>query len=426
MKPESCLRLDADGMMTEGRAPVADDRPSSVDVPAGGPGSSLCAYVVERLGSAEDLAALQDPWEALTAEIREGSFFLTWGWIHTWWRFLHADHDLWLLTARDQEGRLAGIAPWMCRREKIGPLTVRRLSFIGRGLARPTHLDIVARSEEREALAAAFVRYLQERRNEWDLLELEGLRENSPLVSALAAAPGLCLSRDPVPTSFVSLPDSWEIFQKQAMSSKLRKTIRYYERRLEKAFPGRVVFELVTTEADLKPALDFLVRNSCRQFRHKGVDSCFEDQDFRAFFENMVLEALRDGALRFFQLKVEAEIVAVQQCFHCQGILYGYQTAFDPDWGKYSPGQQLLAHLFRRSILEKDREIDMMHGETDYKASWASDRRRDAHILYARDPRGKLGVATVAALDKAIVLGRQCIPGSIRKRLNLWLSGKIR
>ena len=255
-------------------------------------------YVIARLGSVDGLTALRESWETLTAEIPDCSFFLSWEWIDSWWRNLRGEHGLWLLTARNREGRLVGIAPLMSGRCRLGPLTLRRLSFLGSGLARPAHLDIVARAEEREALTAAFVRYLQDCGEEWDLLELEGLREDSPLVSVLAAATGRCLARDPVACSFVTLPATWEAFQEQAMSAKLRKTIRYYERRLEKDFPGQVTFEAVAAAADLQPALEFLFETSRSQFRQKGLVSCFEDRDFRRFFESLTAGALERGRLR--------------------------------------------------------------------------------------------------------------------------------
>jgi CelD/BcsL family acetyltransferase involved in cellulose biosynthesis len=387
-------------------------------------GFALSDYSIEKLSSADELTKLQAAWNALTEGIQDCSYFLSWGWISTWWQYLHDDHGLWLLTAC-LDGHLVGIVPLMCSRHQIGPLTFRKLSFIGSGLARPAHLDIVARTEEREILSAAFIRYLDAHHQDWDLLELEGLQENSSLVSRLFASAGRCLSREPIRCSFVSLPASWEVFQKESMSSKLRKTIRYYERRLQKAFPGKVVFERLSSEAALLPALKFLVENSRRQFRERGMESCFESQSFREFYENLVSSALQRGSLRFYQLRVNDEIVAVQQCFAFKGIFYGYQTAFDADMREYSPGQQLLAFLFQESIGETAREIDMMHGDTDYKSSWANGLREDAHIWYGLNRRARLGLLIMGLMDKAIIFSRHWVPKKIRQYINTRLARKI-
>jgi len=388
-------------------------------------GPALSDYAIEKLSSPDELAALQESWNVLTEGMLDCPYFLSWDWISTWWRFMHDDHQLWLLTARSRDGHLVGIAPLMCRRDKIGPLAFRRLSFIGSGIARPAHLDIVARPEVREILASAFIRYLDAHHREWDLLELEGLRENSPLVSSLSTSAGRCLPREPVRCSFVSLPASWEDFQQEFMSGKLRKTIRYYERRLQKAYPGRVAFERVNSEADLRPALQFLIENSRRQFRQRGMDSCFESQNFREFYEKLVSSALRRGTLRLYQLRVNAEIVAVQQCFKFRDIFYGYQTAFDTEKREYSPGQQLLAFLFQESIGEKAREIDMMHGDTDYKSSWASGSRLDLHLFYGGNGRGKVWLAGLGLLDKAIHCSRRYLPNKLRQQINRLLPKQL-
>jgi len=388
-------------------------------------GLALSDYSIEKLSSPNELTALQASWNVLTEGLLDCSYFLSWEWISTWWRFMHDDHDLWLLTARSREGRLVGIAPLMCSRHKIGPLAFRRLSFIGGGIARPAHLDIVARPEEKEILSAAFIRYLDAHHQDWDLLELEGLQENSPLISCLSAAAGRCLLREPTRSCFVSLPASWEVFQKEFMSSKLRKTIRYYERRLQKAFPGKIAFERVTSVEDLLPALKFLVENSRRLFRERGMESCFENRRFLEFYENLVSSALQRGSLRFYQLRVDDEIVAVQQCFEFKDIFYGYQTAFDSDKREYSPGQQLLAFLFQQSIGENAREVDMMHGDTDYKSSWASGLREDAHIWYGLNRRARLGLLTLGLIDRAIISSRHWIPKKIRQYINTRLARKI-
>jgi len=385
---------------------------------------SLPHYSIKRLKSEEEIVALREEWKGLTETIPDCPFFLSWEWISTWWHYLRDDHELWLLTARDQDGHLAGIAPWVRSHRKIGPIAFRWLSFIGSGLARASHLDIVAQPREKEALSALFLQYLHDHLDEWDVLELEGLRQESPLASSLATAGGQCVRKDPVNCSFVSLPSSWETFQKECMTAKLRKTIRYYERRLEKHSPGKIVFQHVETEADLDKALEFMTQNSCRLFRQKGLESCFKNPAFRSFHNNIARVALENGFLRFYQLKVDDKIIAVQGCFRFKDIVYGYQTAFDPEWGKYSPGQQLLAYVFQEAIREKTREVDMMHGETDYKSSWASGFRQDLHLLYALNRRGKLWLLGVHLLNGMFLLSRKILPDNIRQAINRRLARK--
>ena len=386
---------------------------------------SRSRFSIAKLRSEEEITALREDWQGLTEIIPDCPFFLTWEWISTWWRYLGVNNELWLLTARDTDDHLAGLAPWMRGHRKVGPITFRWLSFIGSGLARPAHLDIIARPGEEEILSAAFLQYLQNHRGEWDVLVLEGLRQRSPLVPLLSVRQGKCARRQPVKCAFVSLPTSWETFQQDCMTAKLRKTIRYYERRLEKHAPGKVVFLSASSESDLDAAVEFLIRNSRRLFRQRGFESSFEDHAFVSFYHNMARIALQQGYLRFYQLKVDDQIIAVQSCFRYKEIVYGYQTAFDSDWGKYSPGQQLLAHVFREAIREKAGEVDMMHGDTDYKSAWASDVRQDAHILYALNWWGKLWLLGINLVNGIIFLSRKVLPESMRQKINRRLARNL-
>jgi CelD/BcsL family acetyltransferase involved in cellulose biosynthesis len=391
------------------------------------PGSPLSRYHIECLRSQDELLNLQAPWNDLTNEINNCSFFLTWDWIFNWWKYLHANHDLWLLTAKNQDGRIVGIAPLMRSHRKFGPLVFRRISFIGEGIAQPVHLDIVACHGKGRALTVAFLQFLHEHEKEWDVLELKGLRQDSPLEDCLSSAKGQSILRKQIESPLVSLPGTWEVFQNEQMSGKLRKTIRYYQRRLEKAFPGKVDFCSVSNKSDLNGILDFLIKTVRSRYINSNYDSCFDDQAFCEFYRNFVIETFDLGHQFFLQLKVNNEIVAVQHCLQYRNILYGYQMAFDPSWEMYSPGQQLLAYLFKEAIHSGKAEVDMMElgSNNRYKSTWASGVRIDSHVLYGRNIRGRLWLLTVSLFDVSILFFGKILPEPARKYLNQLLAKKL-
>jgi len=374
-------------------------------------------YTIERLSSQNQLQALKEPWDALTARIPQCSFFLSWDWISSWWENFNDGNDLWLLTAKEQNGNLVGIAPLMCRPLTLGPLTLGRLCFIGSGVAGPIHLDIIVEEDVREELSAAFLAYLNTHDKEWDILDLKEFRDDSPLRQQLLEEVGRCLERDPEPCSIVSLPTSWATFQSEHMNRKLRKTIRYYTNKLKKDYPGQVDFEWINSEAELNRSLDFLMTNSRRLFSDGQVASCFENEAYCEFYKAMAHTALRQGTLRFYQLKVDKRIIAVQHCFIYQGTYYGYQTTYDPDWQQYSPGQQLLAHVFQEAISEKAKEVNMSHGENEYKTKWANDVRIDRQLLYVRNKLARLYLCGVQSFDGLLAGSRRVLPLKVRLQL---------
>lgn len=374
-------------------------------------------YTIERLNSQKQLLELKESWESLTERIPQCSYFLRWDWVSAWWDNLRNSSDLWLLTARDRSGELKGVAPLLCGPQKFGPLILRRIGFIGSGIAGPVHLDFLAGEEESKALAAAFLQYLNTHDEEWDILDLQACRADSYIKGQVAAAEGAWMVRTEEPCAYVSLPTSWETFQNTYMNRKLRKTIRYYERRLEKDFPGQVAFLQPENEAELQQAVDFLITNSRRLFSQMETVSCFENENYCVFFREMTRAAFRRCTLRFYLLKVGEQIVAVQYCFSAKGIFYGYQTTYDPDWAKYSPGQQLLAYVFQEAIGEKALEIDMSHGETDYKARWATASRINCRLLYVRNPRARLCLLGIRSFDGLIDVVRMVLPLDMRRRI---------
>lgn len=380
---------------------------------------SINRYTIERVSSPEQLPVLKESWEALTSRVPGCSFFMTWGWHTTWWENFHDGNKLWLLVARDQRGLVAGIAPLMCTPRKLGPLTLRCLCFIGTGIAGPIHLDFIAEEKNLEAISAAFVEYLDAHQTDWDLLDLQSVREDAPVRDQISEAAGNSLERAPLACSIASLPTSWQEFQDENMNRKLRKTIRYYVRRLEKDFPGQVVFQAIDNESELNRSLDFLIAQSRQNFSQGQVASCFEDEAYCQFYRDLAQAALRRGTLRFFQLMVEDRIVAVQHCFQYQGIYYGYQTAYDPSWQKYSPGQQLLAHVFGEAIDEQAREVNMSHGENDYKEKWATGARYDYQLLYVRKKLARLWLLGIQSLDQGLNSFRAVVPLKARIQIGI-------
>src|SRR5713226_7413330 len=61
--------------------------------------------------------ALRDEWEALLEDSRQSTFFLRWDWARLWWLRCSPDSSrLFLITCRDDFGKLIGLAPFYWRR----------------------------------------------------------------------------------------------------------------------------------------------------------------------------------------------------------------------------------------------------------------------------------------------------------------------
>jgi CelD/BcsL family acetyltransferase involved in cellulose biosynthesis len=376
------------------------------------------AYTVEWIQRTEELAALQAEWQNLTADLPDLSIFLTWEWITTWWRHFGPGSDLFLLTARDEQKRLVGIAPWMRTQQGQGPFALRRLHFIVFRLR--AHLDIVARPEDKAAVGRAFAAFLADHADQWDVLDLEWLASDSLFAEQLTAAGGRCYELDSLPCSSIALPESWDSYEKSVLSANRRQQVRRQLRKLEKAHPGQVTFHRVASAEELPAILAQTAALSLHRWHAKNRTSHFDDERFVSFSHEITALALRRGWLRFYLLKVGDQIISVRYAFLYRGVFYDYLPIFDLAWEEYGPGQLLLAHTIQEAIREGAHTLEFL-GWLSWKDSWATEKGANAHLLYSRGWRGNLWSLNKNLRRNAIAAGKR-LPQPVQERIGQLLS----
>src|SRR5437588_12709315 len=85
---------------------------------------------IESFQSPDAFAALQPDWNALLNRSVSDTLFLTWEFQSTWWSHFGAGHELRLLTARCDDGRLKAIAPLYLEHEPAGRAVLRLIGGI--------------------------------------------------------------------------------------------------------------------------------------------------------------------------------------------------------------------------------------------------------------------------------------------------------
>src|SRR5262249_46459163 len=85
---------------------------------------------------------LRSAWDALLQSSEAASPFLTWEWLHPWWRHLRESSRLRMLTA-EAGHRLIAVAPF---RLTTGVARLRCLDLLGTGGAGSDYLDVITRS----------------------------------------------------------------------------------------------------------------------------------------------------------------------------------------------------------------------------------------------------------------------------------------
>ena len=215
----------------------------------------------EVLASAGEFAALEEEWEDLHRDSPRATPFQSWAWLYSWWEFYGEAYELRLITVRDDEGLLIGLAPLMLKRG----LGFSRLLFVGTG---PTdYLDVLAREGRETQVLKALARTIRQM-GSWQVADLQQLRPEAAAwgIRRHWDGPQLRVWQDSFPVIDVR---PWDELL-QFLSGNLRSTVRRSLRRFE-ADGGRC--ELADAD-DAEVAAKRLMSISREQWQERWLETC--------------------------------------------------------------------------------------------------------------------------------------------------------
>ncbi len=331
---------------------------------------------VERISNLT--AMRQGDWEDLLIQSGNKSLFMTWIWLTTWWEVYGADHELWWLNVKDNDGSLMGSAPLYLRRHRNGLiLPHRELRFIGTGApVSPEHLDILAAPGKSAIVLPAINDFLSEQAEDWDVLLLTDLTDKEGSGTALELRP----VEDQFPMApYIPLPASWEEYFK-SLGKWLRRTITRQRnkqtREMEMSFqvwsPKQESFESAFTKFEKLYAL---------RKESMKVENKFEvSAGYRKFHRLLAFRFSAKGWLNLAFLKIGTREVACEYTFKYRDALYSYQSGFDPEFGKNNVFKVLRSYVIENAIQQGVKEFDLLRGEEAYKYDWKAIARKKQSV----------------------------------------------
>ncbi|MBL8092856.1 MAG: GNAT family N-acetyltransferase [Anaerolineales bacterium] len=304
-------------------------------------------------------------WNALLAESITRVPFLTPEYLRTWWA--HRGGGEWpearlaLITARDEAGRLVGIAPLF---SAVNRDSRPALLLLG-SIEISDYLDLVVRPEHAEAFVAGLLEHLAGDPG-WEVLDLYNLQASSPTRAALARAAaerGWGASEQVLEqTPAIPLPTDFETYLANQVEKKERQEIRRKVRRAENG-EQTVTWRLVGPTDDVN-----LQTDSFLELMALNPDKArFLTPPMRAQFRDTVRAMSARGLLHLAFLDVDGEPAAGYLSFDDGKRLYVYNSAIDPRFNALSAGWVLLAYLIQWSITNGRTVFDFLRGHEDYK-----------------------------------------------------------
>jgi CelD/BcsL family acetyltransferase involved in cellulose biosynthesis len=304
--------------------------------------------------------ALEVPeWRELYACDHYRSVFSTPEWNRVWWEEFQADKELLVLVMR-RAGAPIGVIPLYVKTDGEKKI----LRFNG-GIDLTDYLGPICRSEDRYEVAEALVAWLQEERDLWTEFDAHNMPVPFGFAEFLverADASGLDFVLEQEETSAIlELPESWDDYL-AALDSKERHELKRKQRRLGREHPDARFRTSTdeTLETDLQTFIDM----------HRGADGHkghFMRPEIATFFERMAEAFMPLGWLRLDFLEVGDRAIAATFGFELDGTLYLYNSAFDFEAKRLSPGLLLVADLIEKSIDRGLKVFDFLRGPERYK-----------------------------------------------------------
>jgi CelD/BcsL family acetyltransferase involved in cellulose biosynthesis len=350
-----------------------------------------------------EFAALETPWKALFQSTARPVPFLAWEWVTTWWKHFGKAAKLFVILAKDDAGRIVGIAPLqIATRRAFGIFPVRSLEFIGyRGSSVcADHLDFMTASgaphvpedavtqptwlcDPTRTVSEALLEAVFAARKEWDCIELADLSEESALPSLLndqarrrkfrlaEGAGQVC--------PCVPLAPSWTELLK-IVKEKKRSAIKWRRKKLLQAYPTQ--FQIFADPAQVDAALDTLARLHTLSRQRKHETGNFYRADYQAFHRDVARAMARAGYLYIAQMDCDGRPVASTYGFHVGSVLFDYQKGYDPAYSRDGVGSVLTGMVIEDAIERLHaQELDFLRGTEEYKYFWATRDRKTRTIL---------------------------------------------
>jgi CelD/BcsL family acetyltransferase involved in cellulose biosynthesis len=351
--------------------PASSGAPAPVaSQPATGAGRR---YSIHPVTSEEDLAGLQDDWRRLSESAALPNVFTTYDWFRAWNR-RRAREDMTgrrrveVLALRD-DGVVSGLVPMIRRETARFGVVVRKLEF----LSSPADYNDLVVGGDSAGRIEAVVDHLAQTRDQWDVVDLRSLRETgnarAAIQSALSRA-GLVHQTTPGDRSpFVPIDANWsEMVQRRSASS--RGMLRTKQHRLDRMRDRGLRLRIVENVQNEPGLLDKLVALEAQ--KHIGGEPMppFLSR-YREVFQDLFGTLGPRGWMYVALMEFGERPIAWQLGFRCGRKLWYYQTAYDHEFARLSPGTMLIPAVLDYGFGHGYDELDFLTGEERYKMNWS-------------------------------------------------------
>lgn len=358
--------------------------------------------VTEQQGGVEVIERLAAEWRMLCAEGRSAQPFFQPEWMAAYVRAFAADKTLVVLTARRQ-GQLRAVLPLVSEHTTLHGIPVRKLRSPSN--VHSCRFDLVTGADDEAEAVQAIWQALQQRTG-WDVIELLNVPEGGAGERLLkfAAAEGHRVGQWEQPLgAYLSLSASAPPAETlpTLISSKLRKSLRYYRRNLEKQ--GALLCQRITVDDPQTLARFYQLESTGWKGKEGTAIACTVPT--RQFYDEVTRTATAFGYYTLYSLELNGQSIAMQYGLTYGGCFHLLKPAYDENFREYSPGHLLTAEVLCDLLTRGAQEYDFMSPLSEWKSRWAKSVRAQSHVYLFR--RGFIGHALHAWKFRVALRARQ-------------------
>ena len=335
--------------------------------------------------TADDLAAFEEPWRALE-ERGTATPYQRFDWVSAFTRAgVDGVRDVRVVLVRDAGGRPVLLLPLAVTRRAgvavAAPIGGKHANFQIPLTCRTLAARLGA-AEQRKLLVAAG-RSLGI--DAFDIPYVPRVWDGAPVALASLGRPS------PSNAYGVTIEGDPDEAVRKAMSTEGRRKLRNKERAIGKI--GEVAFLRATTEADVDHVLGAFFRQKSDRFREQGIRDPFAGAA-TDFIRAASLAGLAGGrpAIELSAITLDGRVIAAFGAASDASRTSGMFISFEPEFGRYSPGDQLVAKVVANSAERGRRVFDLGVGEAEYKHRFCREAEELVDVLLPVTAAGRLYV----------------------------------
>jgi CelD/BcsL family acetyltransferase involved in cellulose biosynthesis len=101
----------------------------------------------------------------------------------------------------------------------------------------------------------------------------------------------------------------------------------------------------------------------------------------RPFHFEVAAKFLDRGWLRLHGLRIDGVLIAVLYAFSAKGRTFYYQSGFNADFSRFSPGSLVLKYAIDEAFREGCHTFEFLRGRESYKYKWGATDRMHRSLL---------------------------------------------